>query len=200
MNVMELEAGRSAMAIFTFILIISGNYLGNLFPCRVQSAFENNMWLKHFLGYFTLLFFVLLTLPDKTSNVFELTSRSLALYLLFVALSNTSPIVWISVFVMYSFVYLIELRKHDLERYKKEEKKIDKKQLINNEDLLKKIQNYIIYLSVFITSIGFLAYMGEKKLEYKSKFTYLHFFFGNTQCRGFTKDRNFLHGIYHVLD
>ena len=58
----DYQYGRSAMAIFIFLLIISGNYLGNLFPCKVQEQFENNIYLKHFLGYFTLLFFVILTL------------------------------------------------------------------------------------------------------------------------------------------
>ena len=33
--------------------------MGNLFPCKVQEQFENNMYLKHFLWYFTLLFFVI---------------------------------------------------------------------------------------------------------------------------------------------
>ena len=44
--------------LFFFILIISGNYLGELFTCGTQRLFQNNMYIKHLLGLMTMYFFV----------------------------------------------------------------------------------------------------------------------------------------------
>ena len=40
------------------------NYLGEIFPCRVQQLFSNNMYVKHILGILSLMFFVVLTRPN----------------------------------------------------------------------------------------------------------------------------------------
>lgn len=197
------KLGSSAMAIFIFILIISGNYLGSLFPCQIQHAFEKNIWLKHFLGYFTLLFFVLLTLPNKSNNdIFKLLSSTTLLYLLFIILSKTTPVIWISVFIMYAFVYLIELKKKNIDDVdkNKETNKYSKKQINVTYDKLTNIQQYIVYFSYVLIIVGFLAYMGEKKFEYKNKFTYSKFLFGVVECKGYTHDRRFLNGLYHSFD
>ena len=74
---------KGSMAIFIFLLIVSGNYLGNLFPCRIQDSFENNMYAKHFLGYFTLLFFVLFTMDEQIRNVNYILLGSFILYITF---------------------------------------------------------------------------------------------------------------------
>ena len=37
------ESVPSIIAIFTFVLIVSGNYLGELFPCKVQQMFSESM-------------------------------------------------------------------------------------------------------------------------------------------------------------
>ena len=197
------NVGHSAMALFIFILIISGNYLGNLFPCRIQDAFEHNIWLKHFLGYFTLLFFVLLTMPQANKlNIKELIISTSITYLFFIILSKTPPMVWLSVFIIYSIVYLLQIKKNDLEDSMNNKKKKTK---VKNDDksLLKTltiIQEYIVYFSALLIGVGFLTYMGEKKLEYKNNFTYVKFLFGSVKCKGFTKDRRYLNSLYHAFD
>ena len=42
-----------------------------------------------------------------------------------------------------------------------------------------------ILIILFITTIiiGFLIYMGEKKIEYKDKFNYITFVFGQSKCK-----------------
>ena len=133
----DYQYGRSAMAIFIFLLIISGNYLGNLFPCKVQEQFENNIYLKHFLGYFTLLFFVILTLPEKYDNegnkipefryLNEIIRICLFLYAFFLVLSKTPHYIWIVVFIITSMVYLLELKKTDFIKDNVDDKENDKK-------------------------------------------------------------------------
>ena len=41
----------SIYSIFILFLIISTNYLGELFPCRVQKLLSQNVYLKHIFGY-----------------------------------------------------------------------------------------------------------------------------------------------------
>ena len=39
------------IVIFVFILVVSGNYIGELLPCRVQYMLQHNILYKHFLEY-----------------------------------------------------------------------------------------------------------------------------------------------------
>ena len=47
--------------IFIFFLIISANFLAELFPCRLQYILRNNMVIKHLFGLFSMIFFVVLS-------------------------------------------------------------------------------------------------------------------------------------------
>ena len=52
--------------VFVLFLIIASNYIGELFPCRVQNLLIGNIYLKHFIAFLTLVFFVVLT--DSSSK------------------------------------------------------------------------------------------------------------------------------------
>ena len=56
-----------SISVFVLLLIIFGNFLGELMPCKVREALSNNMLLKHFLGYLTLLFFAVLTIYEQSN-------------------------------------------------------------------------------------------------------------------------------------
>jgi len=75
--------------LFFFILIISGNYLGELFSCRTQKLFTNNMIVKHILGIMTMFFFVTLIDDGDSKNDLNTIYISLGLYILFVLISLT---------------------------------------------------------------------------------------------------------------
>ena len=198
----SLNDERSFMAIFIFLLIISGNYLGNLFPCRVQSLLNNNILLRHFLGYFTLLFFVLLTLPnrDKDVGVFsqsliELMSGSLLVYLFFILLSKTPSHIWLIVFFISSMIYVLELHKND---YDKDETK-ERLYLFKTVKDITRVQSVLVKASILLTIIGFLVYMGEKKYEYKNKFNYITFVFGKSECKNFTHNKSLVNSVKHIF-
>lgn len=193
-------ASRSAIAIFSFILIISGNYLGTLFPCRVQDAFGRNKTLRHILGFFTLLFFVLLTTPNfnDEENKVQITThmiRTLRLYIFFLVLSKTHIHVWVTVFCMGCIVYILELHQEDIimNRTRAEDSLIPYRYITIT-------QHTIIAFSILVTFVGFLIYMGEKKAEYKSKFSYFTFILGKSQCAHYTGNRSTLNSIKHIFD
>ena len=199
----NLNNQRSSMALFVFLLIISGNYLGNLFPCRVQHLLENNILLKHFLGYFTLLFFVLLTLPDRDTDVgvfsqslIELMSGSFIVYIYFIILSKTPSIIWLIVFFISTLIYVLELHKNDYDKHK------DKKfyYFFKNIQNIVNVQTILFNSAVVLTIAGFFIYMGEKKFEYKNKFSYLTFIFGKSQCRNYTLRGSISNSVKHIFD
>lgn len=195
------EYTRGAMAIFIFLLIVSGNYLGSLFPCRIQDTFEKNIWLQHVLGFFTMLFFVLLTFPrdDKSPiNLSQLMSSTGLLYVSFILLTRTPAWVWLIVFVSFLFIYLLELQKENM--------KIEKTNNENKADIKKKIDNYsltqdiLASISGVLVLFGVMIYIGEKKLEYKKDFSYQKFIFGTPTCKGYTHEKNMLKSIGHIFD
>lgn len=193
---------KSTTAIFIFILIISGNFLAELLPCRVQHIVRNNMFVKHILGYMTLLFFVIITLPELfTGNFVQI---SLFLYIFFLFFSKTYYVFWIVNMGLFSIIYILTLliklngNKRESEKDNINENVSINYDIINNNnestnestneiitDNIQLIQQIRYYLSIFIilfTSLGFLIYLGNKKREYGKKFEYIRFFFGNPKC------------------
>ena len=170
--------------IFIFFLIISANYLGQLYPCKIQDAFSNNIYLKHLFGFLTLLFFVLLAEPNIASSFSNTISKSFFLYVIFLILMNTNIRFFICAITSLATIYLISIKKRDT---------------------LTPIQHHIWYnhvndalyiaFGIFI-SIGFLIYMGEKKIEYKNKFNYLTFVFGKPICKGFSPTTKYMDSLF----
>jgi hypothetical protein len=170
--------------IFIFFLIISANYLGQLYPCKIQEVFSNNIYLKHFFGYLTLLFFVLLAEPNIASSFSNTISKSFLLYMIFLVLMNTNVLFFICAISSLAIIYLISIKKNDTST---------------------PVSHYIWYnhvndalyitFGIFIV-IGFLIYMGEKKIEYKNKFNYLTFVFGKPICKGFSPKTKYIDSLF----
>jgi hypothetical protein len=56
--------------IFIFILIVSANFLAEIFPCRLQHLLRSNMLVKHIFGLFTMIFFVVLSSGIKEKDIY----------------------------------------------------------------------------------------------------------------------------------
>tara|TARA_B110000305_G_C19463399_1_gene656113 strand:+ start:6223 stop:6897 length:675 start_codon:yes stop_codon:yes gene_type:complete len=189
---------KSTTAIFIFILIISGNFLAELLPCRVQHIVRNNMFVKHILGYMTLLFFVIITLPELFTDSFV--QVSLFLYIFFLFFSKTYYVFWIVNMGLFSIIYILTLliklneNKRNSEKDNINENDSINYDIINNNNestsernidniqLIQKIRYYLSISVLIFTSFGFLIYLGNKKREYGKKFEYIRFFFGNPKC------------------
>jgi len=179
--------------IFIFILIVSANFLAEIFPCRLQYLLRNNMLVKHLFGFFTILFFVRLSNSDD-KNLLNIIKHSFLLYLIFVLISKSNIYFFYFILLCLGITYIINLQKEDdAEKFKNNE--------INNEEYNKKIKTYdiityVIYILIFIaTIIGIFIYMGEKKIEYKKKFNYLTFFIGRAKCINKSPDFNFIKAL-----
>lgn len=171
---------NASVSVFVLLLIISGNFLGELMPCRVREELSSNMVLKHFFGYLTLVFFAIVTV-FKTSSM-NILLLSFLVYLYFIVLSKTNWRFWIVVVFLLGISYIIHVwgLTYKKEQGKEGELKIEDS-IIN---MFPTIQVSLVWLASVLTVIGSIVYMGNKKKEYGKDFSYIHFFLGKPECRG----------------
>jgi predicted membrane protein len=183
-------------AIFIFTLIISGNFLAQLFPCKIQEALMHNIFIKHIFGFFTLFFFGILAIPEL-ANIPGMIS-SLILYIIFLINAKTKYQFWIAVFLLYGFIYMLHIIKKEYDSYLSSE--TTKPQYIGiykeRNKYIEITQNISMGLIVILTTLGFLIYMGEKKIEYGNNFNYHTFLLGKPSCRSSSpKDVSFINAL-----
>ena len=172
--------------LFILFLVIAANFIGELFPCRIQDLLSKNELLKHFIGFLTLLFFVVLTDTNVKKQKFNVTfTNSLKLYLLWLILINNEKNFFIFNLIITGALYIIYLNKQDYED------EPDNPNLI----LFDKIEKVIYILFIISLLSGFIIYLGQKKFEYKNKFSYYHFVFGKPGCKGSSPDISYLNSL-----
>ncbi len=168
-----IDIAPNLIAIFIMCLIVSGNFLAELFPCQVQRIFSNSMIVKHAFGFMTLLFFVVLTIPEMQEQEYMFGYTALV-YAWFIMMAKCYYTLWFVVFGLVGLLYLLQIYEKGL----KDEEKEGKKEMIN------KGKEGLTITALALTIFGFLVYMGAKKLEYKKEFRYMTFIFGKPNCRG----------------
>jgi len=167
-------------AVFAFFLLIFANYLARLSPCRIQKLFNSSIILKHFFGFLTLMFFVELVDKDHPKTFISMLTLSMLLYGIAIILMNTHVYFFLFSLIILACLYILNLEGKELHDISLAKKKNDTLEKYNLHEML----HNILYILFFIsTSIGFLIYMGEKKLEYKDKFNYINFLFGTANCQ-----------------
>ena len=177
-------------------LMMSANYLGELFPCQVQSVFANNMVIKHLLGFLSLMIFIVLTKPTLyTSTNFIYTS--VLLYAGFMLLSKLNYIIWFMIFGIFAITYVLHVyvSKIELENQINSNRigsntvrpddndKIPTENISARIDSIKQIQKYLFIVTIPIAIVGIVHYIGEKKLEYGiTGFNLIKFLIDKPQC------------------
>ena len=215
MDIRQTITETNIFTIFIFILIISGNFLA-LVPCKLQDELNNNMYVKHLFGLFTMIFFVTLAAPVKDKTISAVTLNSFLLYLLFILITKVHVKIFYVIAVLLGSTYITVLLKEadigtinanasvknndTMEQSNEQGKENPKNVILNNQ--VKIYDNIIFYSYIFIlilTFIGVLAYMGEKKLEYKKNFKYVTFFLGKTVCKQSTSNIDMLKALRYSI-
>lgn len=154
--------------IFVLYLVISSNFLAQLFSCQLQYILNNSMLAKHFLGYMTLLFFVVLSSGD-TQSTSEALLYSLIIYIIFWFSTRISTEYFIVFIILTAAMYIIHL-------YQKESG-------VQVSRRLQIVKN-ILQISMFVVLVvGFFFYIIEKKVEYRKKFSFKTFILGKPICK-----------------
>ena len=169
------EPENYAKSLFVLYLIIAGNYLGELFGCKTQKMFQENMSFKHILGIMTLYFFVVFSSTDEQDkDPIDNFKMSLILYACFVITTKTNYKFIVPIMVCLFLVYVLSKSE---EFYKKER---DHKKL----EYVKLASKVFTYIAIGLTVVGFVLYTYQKRMEYSgSDWSWLTFFLGKPTCR-----------------
>jgi hypothetical protein len=157
-------------------LIISANFLAQTFGCKTQYVLTKNMYVKHIVGFLTLLYFVNSANTDKTTDEFLFFKKFFKTFMLYVVFifstrMNNKVFVFFIGLLMTNFI---------LSQYANT---LDSKHFAAKLQIYDTLGKVISNLAIVFLAIGFLLYVKEKKMEYKGKFKYLNFLVGKTTCK-----------------
>jgi len=177
-------------AFFAIYLLISSNYIGELFSCKFRELLSNSMLLKHIIGIVTFGFLVILSGIDLNhENVYiNALGLTFGLYAWFILSTRTHMYVTLLIVSMFLVMYIISYRIKYLKENKKQ-KDIDK---------LTKINKYLLIITGIITIIGVInyAYLKKKELNKRNEtFSFFKFIIGHKKCRN-DKLENIVGSIY----
>lgn len=153
-------------SIFLLYLIISANFLAQLFPCQMQNLLINNMILKHVFGFMTMIFFVVSTNADYSFS--EMIKWSIVYYIWFLFSTKMNTYCLILFLLSLGVYYIVTLYRS---------------RRTSQEEFLKKWDNWFLIYLFILTMLGCVIYLKEKQIEYKEAFTWQHFFFGTLKCK-----------------
>jgi hypothetical protein len=168
-------------SVFILILILSGGFIIELIPCKLQKILKNNVYIKHFFCFLTLIF--LITIVDSTKDNIKLSviiQRSILLYIFFILIIKTNYIFFIAIMIILSIKYLIYLYQKQYDEFDKNTN-IEKKHN-DLDDIIVMIQNILFGVVILLLIIGVLVYYGQKKYEFKNNFSIMTFLFGKSDC------------------
>jgi hypothetical protein len=199
MNLQNI-ANLNIFSVFVFILIVSANFLAELFPCRLQHLLRNNMIMKHLFGVFTMMFFVVFSSNNKEKNLFKLLFNSFLLYVLFILITKCDVYAFYLILIFLGITYIVNILKQNETENIEKEKDNKKKELINNKiNMYNNVITIFYFLIIIITIIGVILYIGEKKIEYKKKFNFITFFIGKPACKNSSPSTNIFKGFKYAF-
>ena len=205
---MNFIADAPYNTLFIIYLLISCNFLANLFSCNLQQLLSENMYLKHLFGFLTMLFCIVYVDSNivKESKYIEGFFYAIIFYIWFWLTTKTHLYTTIIILLLLLIVYILQIhinvknqklekKQTELDQEQKnidqEQKNIDQEQIELNKsiDKIKLSQYIIIGFACAITIFGFIYYYSEKKREYGEKradgieWNTLTFILGDTQCK-----------------
>lgn len=166
---------ENSFSLFVLYLVISSNFLAPLFSCRLRSMIEESMLVRHVLGFLTLTFFVVVATKTKPLSFSQVMGLSGFFYTWFVLTTRMRLAFWFIVISLVGAIYLIHLYQSDLTSDTPTEEEATRLTLV---------KQILAAVAGIITVVGFLSYVGEKKIEYKSAFKIEKFLLGAPTCKG----------------
>lgn len=163
-------------SLFIIYLLIACNFLPQLFSCQLQNILRNHMYVKHIVGFLTMLFCIILvdSTIQKENRYVEGFMYAIIFYIWFWITTKTSLYITLNVIVLFLIIYLLQLYKNTFND--DEDNKIDKEKI-------SKLQIFIVIIAIIVSLVGFIMYYLEKKKEYKDNWNYTNFLFGTLDCK-----------------
>jgi hypothetical protein len=163
-------------SLFIIYLLISCNFLAQLFSCQLQNILRNHMYVKHIVGFCTMLFCIILvdSTIQKENRYLEGLGYAIIFYIWFWITTKTNLYITLNVIVLFVIIYVLQLYKNSLNN--DQDNEFDKEKISN-------LQIYISVIAFVVSLIGFIIYYLEKKKEYKDNWNTKDFLLGRTDCK-----------------
>lgn len=178
-------------SLFILYLLISCNFLAQLFSCNLQKLLTSSMYAKHFFGFLTMLFCIIFvdSKIQKESKYLEGIVYTIIFYLWFWITTKTQYYVTMIIFTFLLIIYILQLHKNKLDQ-----EIVDDITSIQAQNKVKQISQintakHVLGVIAFIVTIsGFVSYYYNKTKEYNGidgnpKWSTEKFILGTNQCK-----------------
>lgn len=121
-------------AFFLIYLLISCNFLAELFGLRLQELLRENIIFKHIVGFLTLTFLIVFAQPyyQRSGRYLEAFIYSIVLYTWFILTTKTHIYVTLLIIFLFMLLYILQLWKDSLNitQQKEKIKEIESSQIV----------------------------------------------------------------------
>ena len=172
--------------LFLLFLALSGNFLAETLGCQTQELLTNNTWAKQLMTFF-MVFGCVHFSESEVSHPGSKFIKALFVYFFFLLFAKMDIIPTIIVFVLLIALYVSNSYKKYYDAvFKKKGKpnKQDSFEYAETKKYMDDIQKFLMGSVIVIILAGFALYFKEKKIEYKSDFSFHKFIFGVVKCKG----------------
>ena len=155
-------------SLFILYLLICSNYITSLLSNKIQKFLTDTVFIKHFIAFFTIFFFIIYSDQDVTDDKPGYTLLyTVILYIWFIFTIKTDYKFFISIIFIIFIIFILE-RKYRSEKIKKNEK---------GEKKMKLTINILTLIAVIVTIVGYIIYLLRKKKEFGKDFNFIKFMF-----------------------
>lgn len=156
-------------SLFFIYLLISCNFLAQLFGCQLQKILNNNMIAKHIFGFLTMLFCIIYTdsTIQKESKFLEGFFYAIIFYLWFWSTTKTNIYFTIIIIFLFMVIYSLQLKKNSDED-------------IENKKNYSLAQLILAIISFILTIIGIIFDIYQQNKQ--NKWSWNTFILGAPKC------------------
>jgi hypothetical protein len=160
--------------ILLLTLAITGGYIKNTLGCQLQKFLDVNIIARNLVIIFIIYFSIGFT-SKKNINPFTVFKNALIIWVLYILYTKISLGFNIIVFILIAAYHIIN---NYIEYYEEEDPKKNKELI----ELLNKILDYLLYIIIGLTIIGFILYFNKQRTDYSKNWSTSKFLFGTTKC------------------
>jgi hypothetical protein len=149
---------KYVIALFLLFLIISTNFIGQLFPCDVQKMFRENYFLKYIIAFMILLFVV--ELDNKIDNpekpFAEIITDTIVVFIGFLLITFLDARFFFAIVIAMLFTYVLTVHRDRLT-----DDNLEYKESINS------VVNFMFYVIIAILLVGLIISVRNRTIGKK---------------------------------
>ena len=176
--------GSLVGGLFIFYLLLSGNFTGELLNCQFQNILRNNIYIKHIVGFFMLYFFINLASTNVNWNAGIKLGLSIVLFLFFILSNRCEGYIVLTNIILLALIYILQLVRDTDQIIIDDEtsSEDDKKTATDELNRIRVVQILSTVIILILIVLGFILYVGRRKLEYGQQFKFSQLIFSSAEC------------------